>query len=261
MRIKIKLAYDGTNYGGWQIQEKPTPPPTIQGAVETALFTLVGRQTRVFAAGRTDSGVHAHGQVAHFDVGERPRLLALDWQKTLNALLPKDIRIIEAKMAPENFHARKDAISKTYVYQFWRQPEFTPPYLRQYVWSCGLVDEDAMSRALLHILGKHDFASFRNAGTDTKTSIRTILEAKLEQTPPLPHYPAALPMLVLSIRAGGFLKQMVRNIAGLLVHVGRGKMDPDAVADILAKRDRRALPSMTAPAGGLALAHVEYPED
>lgn len=258
MRVKITLAYDGTNYRGWQIQEKPDPPPTIQGAVETALFTLLRTKTRIFGAGRTDSGAHAHGQVAHFDVEERPRLKALDWRKALNAVLPYDIRVISAHLASDTFNARNDALFKTYTYQFWTETTFTPPFLRNYAWACGSLDAQAIRMAIPCLIGKHDFASFKNAGTETKSTEREIFDIALRETTQFAFYPPHSPILLLSVTANGFLKQMVRNIAGFLAAVGAGKADAADAAKILSKKDRRALPNATAPAHGLTLAHVSY---
>ena len=118
MRLKLLLAYVGTRYSGWQIQEKPSPPPTIQGELEAALRTICGHNVRAHGSGRTDSGVHAHGQVVHCDVPDSRA--GLDWRNSLNAILPRDIRVLHAQRAAPDFHARKDALRKTYAYQFWQ---------------------------------------------------------------------------------------------------------------------------------------------
>lgn len=279
MRLFLRIAYLGTAYSGWQIQEKAEPPPTIQGELEKALTVIAGRFVRVFGAGRTDAGVHAHSQVAHCDVPDKKSPQA--WQRSANALLPPDIRVIQAAVARPDFHARKDAVSKTYSYLFWQERAFVPPWLLPFVWQCGPVNVAAMQAALLHLQGRNDYAGLVNAGSDVKSSVRTILHASLavsgqkasvpaptnsicalpDQHPafdPLPWYPEHLPMLELRITADGFLKQMVRNIAGLLVACGQGRIEPDAIPTILARRDRQALPSVTAPAAGLSLAAVRY---
>lgn len=256
MRLKLLLAYLGTGYSGWQIQEKPSPPPTIQGELEAALRVLAGAPVRVHGSGRTDAGVHAHGQVAHCDVPDARA--GLRWQRSLNALLPPEIRVLAADPAAADFHARKDALRKTYVYQFWQERAFVPPQLAPFVWSCGPLDVEAMRAALPHLLGEHDFAGLQNAGTDMESTTRTVFQAALDIPPPCEFYPPHAPRLRLTVTANGFLKQMVRNMAGLLAACGQGKIRPENVPGLLAARDRRALPSVTAPAGGLALASVEY---
>ena len=257
MRLRLVLAYLGTAYSGWQIQEKPCPPPTIQGRLEAALHRLTGRQIRIFGSGRTDAGVHAHAQVAHCDVPDTRA--GQDWRRCLNALLPDDIRVLGAFPALPDFHARKDACCKTYVYQFWQEHAFIPPALTPFVWSCGPLDVAAMLAALPCLQGEHDFASLQNAGTDIDGTVRRISHLELETMPQQSFYPTHAPLLRLRVTANGFLKQMVRNIAGLVVACGRGKLDAGQIPTILAACDRRALPSPTAPPGGLTLAQVEYP--
>lgn len=263
MRLKLLLAYLGSRYSGWQIQEKPNPPPTVQGELEAALRVLAGAPVRVFGSGRTDAGVHAHGQVAHCDVPDAKATDARsggarDWRHSLNALLPRDIRVLEVTPAPAGFHARKDAKRKTYAYQFWQERSFLPPQLTPYVWNCGQLDISAMRAALPRLLGEHDFAGLQNAGTDVESTRRTLFAASLDALPPCEFYPPHAPLLRLTVTADGFLKQMVRNMAGLLVACGQGKIAPEAIPDLLAARDRRAVPSATAPPQGLALVSVAY---
>lgn len=255
MRIKITLAYEGSAYEGWQAQLSPRQPATIQSAVETALFTLAGRAIRVTGAGRTDSGVHALGQVCHCDVPPKD----WDWRKRLNAVLPGDIRVVNVELVEEAFHARKDARSKTYFYNFWLDPAFVPPAWRNFVWPCGPLDLELMQSALPLFAGMHDFASFQNAGTPVKSTTRQIREINLDAAAPDLAPPAEAPQLLrLSITGTGFLKQMARNMAGCLAAIGKGKLTPQAIPQILAARDRRALPVATAPAKGLFLHSVEY---
>lgn len=256
MRIRLLLAYDGARYHGWQIQEKANPPATVQGAVEAALFAVLGRKIRVFGAGRTDAGVHARGQVAHFDL---PEEASRDWRHILNALLPADIRVLRAEAAPDDFHARASAIAKTYVYHYWQEPAFTPAAVSPWWWAAGPLDLEAMRVAARAFPGVRDFASFQNSGTPVQSTVRAILRLQITEAAPLPWYPDCLPALTLTITANGFLKQMCRNIAGFLCYVGRGKLAWESLGAILAARDRRALPSPTAPACGLTLACVSYP--
>lgn len=254
MRLKLTLAYDGSAYCGWQLQRKTNPPPTIQGAVETALFTLLRQPVRVHGAGRTDSGVHALGQVAHCDVPER----SWDWQKRLNCVLPADIRVLGAVCASNDFHARKDAIAKTYIYRFWQEPAFVAPDLRNYVWQCGPLDMEAITAGLAGFKGEHDFASFQNAGTDVKSTTRELTRISITAVQPVGWLPPHLPMLTLALTGSGFLKQMVRNIAGFIVAIGRRKLGWSDLAAIMDKKSRAALPVATAPARALYLASVQY---
>ncbi|MDE6735658.1 MAG: tRNA pseudouridine(38-40) synthase TruA [Desulfovibrio sp.] len=267
MRLKLLLAYDGTGFSGWQIQEKPQPPPTVQGTLEAALARLAGVPVRVFGSGRTDAGVHAHGQVAHCDVpersgrGGRPGSAGrpgFDWRHGLNAVLPPSVRVLAAEAAPPNFDARRDAVAKTYVYQFWREGRFVPPALAPFVWACGPLDESRMRAALAAFVGERDFASLRNAGSETRGSVRRIFAATLDAQPPQEFYPPHAPLLRLTVTANGFLKQMVRNMAGILAACGRGKLAPEAVPAMLAACERAAVPAPTAPPQGLALARVDY---
>lgn len=257
MRLKLTLAYDGAEYEGWQIQLSPRRPPTVQGAVEAALFQLLGRECRVFGAGRTDSGVHALGQVCHVDVPEK----GWDWRKRLNAVLPPDIRIVEAREAPCDFHARKDAVGKIYFYNFWTNPDFMPPSLRCYAWNCGALDDEAMRQASAAFVGEHDFASLQNAGTDIQNTKREITALELEwiNQDLCPAGPLAL--LRLTVAGNGFLKQMVRNMAGCLAAVGKGRIEPRSIGSILEARSRGAIAAATAPARGLFLAKVMYRQD
>lgn len=250
----LTLAYNGSAWHGWQIQERANPPPTIQGEVEKALFALYGQKIRLYGAGRTDAGVHAHAQAAHCDV---PRLLH-DTRQALNAKLPPQIRILKAREVPPDFHARKDAVSKTYIYDFWREPTFIPPHLAPFTWNCGALDDGKMREALDFLQTETDFASFQNVGTDITDTVRRINFIGLDERPNEEFYPPHVPLLRLTINANGFLKQMVRNIAGMLAWCGRGKLKAREVPAILAKKSRAALPSPTAPACGLALAAIEY---
>lgn len=257
MRIRLTLAYNGSAWHGWQIQERANPPPTIQGAVEKALFGIYQRKIRIFGAGRTDAGVHAHAQEAHCDV---PYILR-DMRSALNAMLPMDIRILAAKETAPWFHARKDAISKTYIYQFWRDPAFIPPSLVPFAWNCGPLDVDAMEKFLPFLRDSIDFASFQNAGSDVDNTVRKINFIHIKQLAAAEFYPPHLPPLRLVINADGFLKQMVRNIAGALVWAGRRKLSADDFAAFIQQKSRASLPSPTAPACGLALAAIQYPNE
>lgn len=272
MRLALLLAYQGTRFSGWQIQETSCAPLTVQGVLESAVSRIAGCHVRLHGSGRTDAGVHAHGQVVHGDVPDsrfppQGDPVAADgcdaagrrWRHSLNALLPPDVRVLAAHAARPDFHARISALHKTYFYDFWQDRAFTPPRLAPFVWPCGPLALDPVRAALGHLLGQHSFATFRNVGTDTESDVRTLLEARIDPLPGSPCLPPHAPALRLTLRADGFLKQMVRNIAGMLAACGQGKLSPDAVPALLAAEDRRCLRAPTAPPQGLALACVAYP--
>ncbi|ACU90333.1 tRNA pseudouridine(38-40) synthase TruA [Desulfomicrobium baculatum] len=244
-RIRLTVAYVGTRYQGWQIQGRGE---TIQGAIEDKLARICGELVRVHGSGRTDSGVHALAQVAHFDVPESKR--HIPWRQALNAMLPDDISILEAREAQDDFHARFSVRSKRYAYTLWTEPRFTMPQRAPFVWPVRGLDFEAMDQAAEVLAGTHDFAAFQNAGTEIKGTVRT-----LEPIVRAPGTHSA--EWVFRFQADGFLKQMVRNLMGLLVEVGRGGLAPADVRPILEGCDRRKAPA-TAPARGLTLEEVMY---
>ncbi len=254
-RLRLTIAYTGTAYHGWQIQiRKDKYLPTVQALLERSLHKITGQKVHVHAAGRTDAGVHARAQVAHADVPDS--LAHMDWQLALNTSLPKDIRIMDACLVADSFHAQFDAISKRYTYRLWLSRRCTPPWLAPYVWACGPVHVEAMDEAAQLLCGTHDFASLQNRGTDIKTTIRTVESITRDPNGPIANTDANIE-LAWTFCANGFLKQMVRNMMGLLVTVGRGKLPPSAVTDILTTCDRRHA-GITAPAHGLTLTEVLY---
>lgn len=241
--FKITLAYDGTDYIGWQRQASGV---SVQGLLEEALRELDGREVAVAGAGRTDAGVHALGQVASF-VLERA-IDAATVRRALNGHLPPDIRVWSAAEAPADFHARFDARSKSYRYRIWNG-DVLSPFERRYAWHVtAALDVDAMSRAARMLEGRHDFAAFQSAGSDAADSVRTVLDARLTKTDAL---------ITFDITGDGFLRHMVRAIVGSLVDVGRGRQAPEWMRDVLASRDRTRA-ARTAPAGGLFLTAVDY---
>lgn len=244
-RIRLTLAYDGTDFSGWQLQPRDR---TVQGELETALGEILGTPPRVHGSGRTDSGVHAMGQIAHFD--SPPERTGMPWQRALNSLLPKDVRVLEAAVVDDEFHARYSAKSKTYEYILWHTREFCLPQRRRFVWACGPVDFAAMDEAAHALTGEHDFAAFQNVGTPVKSTVRTI--TKLSRSRGINEHET-----VWRFSADGFLKQMVRNIMGCLVACGRGRISPDDVRRILDSADRSQAPA-TAPPQGLSLISVDY---
>lgn len=257
-RLKLTLAYTGAAYAGWQIQAAGQRKSTIQEELEKVLTRLAGIPVRVHGAGRTDSGVHAEGQVAHVDVPDKN----VDWARALNALLPVDIRVMKVERVPGDFHSRYDAAGKLYAYTLYMGPDPVPPRLEPYVWHTPVLNLVAMDAAAAILTGRHDFASFQNTGTPVADTTRTVWSITRE-------YGVAGPACCLEdqpvatwfFHGEGFLKQMVRNLMALLVHAGQGKAGPDEIRRYLEAKDRRLVPVATAPAKGLTLLRVEYPRD
>jgi len=245
--FRVKVAYDGSEFCGWQVQPDQ---PTIQGALESVLAGIEGQPVAVAGSGRTDAGVHALGQVATFPLANPIPVENL--QKAMNRLLPDAIRIVEVAEAASGFHARYSAKAKLYEYRIWRE-EICPPALSRYVYPHPYpLDEAAMRQAAPEFEGTHDFRSLAAGNAEGKEStIRTIFSSTLERQGSL---------LVYRVRGSGFLHHMVRNIVGVLLEVGRGVRAPGGVAAILASRERSAAGS-TAPARGLFLVEVEYGEE
>ena len=253
IRLRFLLAYRGEGFHGWQLQPA-SQGRTVQGCLEEALFRLCGTPVRVHGSGRTDAGVHALGQVAHADAPEGKA--GLPWRKALNALLPPDLSVLSAEPAPENFHARFSALSKTYSYTLWLEPGFVLPQREPFVWDAarhGAPDPALMEEAAAILTGERDFKAFQNAGTPVRNTVRVIHS--------ISRHPGPTPFEeVWMFRANGFLKQMVRNLMGCMVAAGRGKVSPLHIRSLLTEPDRTRAPA-TAPAKGLCLEHVEYADD
>jgi tRNA pseudouridine38-40 synthase len=258
-RLALTLAYEGTRYAGWQLQAGTTreQPPTVQGEIERVLEGMLGRRHPVFGAGRTDAGVHAEGQVCHVDLpDDRP---GIDWRCALNAQLPWDIRILDANWVACDFHARKSAVRKRYAYSLWMHRDKALPRVRNFVWSVMPADLERMHEAASLLVGRRDFASFRNADPTRGDAVRTLFSIRGRHAWLAGlHCPEHWPLETFIFEGDGFLRQMARNIMGLLVWAGWGKIRPTDIASMLAAADRRALPSPTAPAQGLTLLEVLY---
>jgi len=241
--FKLIIEYDGTAYCGWQRQKNDS---TIQEEIETALGRITRQKITLIGSGRTDSGVHAYGQVANFSC--ETRLTSDVFQKGLNGLLPDDIIIRACEPVSDGFHARYDAKSKTYQYRILNQPIPAALY-RQYAWYIQkTLNIESMQAALTHIVGTRDFKAFEGTGSPRVHTIRTVMTAQLTQEDRF---------IVFKIKANGFLKFMVRNIVGTLVDIGLGKMAPDEIETILASKDRNQA-AATAPPHGLFLMSVDY---
>jgi tRNA pseudouridine38-40 synthase len=245
LKFKLTIAYDGTGYEGWQVQKTGTG---VQEIVETALAKLFPNKPRLHSSSRTDTGVHALGMVAHFEVPEckmTPHKLAL----ALNAWLPGDIRVVNAARASKKFHARFDAAGKQYRYVVWNHPAMNP-LIRHTAWHVPRpLDVKAMRKAAPLLVGKHDFQSFTaSTAYDKGSTVRTLTRCDIKKSGP---------QLTFVIEGDGFLYKMCRGIAGTLVQIGQGKFPPEEIKQMLAKKDRRVA-GMTAPAQGLVLWKVFY---
>jgi tRNA pseudouridine38-40 synthase len=251
---KITLAYDGTDFVGWQRQAAGT---SIQGLLEAALAELDQRAVSVAGAGRTDAGVHALGQVASFSlqrsIGDGALIGAL------NARLPEAVRVLAAERVPETFHARFAATGKTYRYRIWNTGVVSP-FERAYTWHVSEpLDRRSMADAAAFLEGPHDFAAFKAAGAATRSTEREMFSSRVVAEPgnPIDRSRCPSPLIVYEIAGTGFLRHMVRTIVGTLVEIGRGRRPVAWMPEVLAGRDR-TLAGPTAPAQGLVLVAVEY---
>jgi tRNA pseudouridine38-40 synthase len=243
--IKLTVAYQGTAYSGWQVQPNG---PSIQAKLKDAVFAITGERVTIYGSGRTDAGVHAAAQVANFFT--QARMPAERFAPALNTRLPADIRVLDSVEVPAAFNSRFDARGKTYAYRIDRSP-VASPFFRELSWHVpGSLDLEAMKAASRVFLGEHDFRGFMASGSSIKTTVRRIDAVTFDE---------GAPLLTITYIGSGFLYKMVRILTGTLVMVGQGRI---AVADlpaILESRDR-AQAGITAPAAGLMLMAVAYPE-
>jgi tRNA pseudouridine38-40 synthase len=248
--LKITLAYEGTGYVGWQRQATGI---SIQSLLETAFAPLEPSPVTIVAAGRTDAGVHALGQVV--SVASSSRLSCADLRRALNATLPDSVRVLEIDEAAPRFHARFDARAKTYRYRVLNAPVGSP-FETRYAWHVThALDAQAMRNALDRCRGEHDFAAFQAAGSHVQGTVRRLLDVILIERSVIGSTPGRL--LLIELRGTGFLRHMVRNLVGTMVEIGRGRWTPADMERILTSRDR-GLAGPTAPPHGLFLVEVEY---
>jgi len=246
-RIRITLAWDGTEFHGWQVQPGL---PTIQGVLEEIIGAIEGKPVHVAGSGRTDAGVHARAQVAAFTI-DNP-IPADNLRRAVNRLLPPAIRVLDATETDTNFHPRFDAIAKTYEYTIHRAPICSPfewRYVHHYPYP---LDENAMIASAGLFKGEHDFAAFAASDSrdeEGKSRVRTIFSSTMARS---------ADRLIYTVRGSGFLKHMVRNIVGTLIETGRRNADARTIAALLAADSHRKA-GPTAPAKGLVLVSVEYP--
>ncbi|MGA7802471.1 MAG: tRNA pseudouridine(38-40) synthase TruA [Gammaproteobacteria bacterium] len=245
MRIAVGVEYDGTAFSGWQSQPGSR---TVQGSIEQALSKVADHPVQVVCAGRTDSGVHATGQVVHFD-SDAPRRMR-SWVLGANATLSADVAVTWAQPVDQQFHARFRALQRRYRYVILNRT-VRPALARSRVcWDHRPLDARRMAQAGVHLVGEHDFSSFRALACQAKHPVRTVHRLDVAR---------AGEHLYIDVTANAFLHHMVRNIAGVLIAVGRGEREPGWVPELLQARDRSA-GGVTAPAGGLYLVDVRYPE-
>lgn len=241
--IKLTISYDGTSYKGWQLQKNAI---TIQEEIEKAIHKSFGRKERVHGAGRTDSGVHAEGQVAHFKM--KGSIPAGKIPMALNSNLPEDIAIISAEEVSSDFHSRFNAKIKHYRYSIYNS-RMRAPLKEKYSWRVTYKLNVALMKREAKVLeGKHDFKSFQASDKKEKTSIRKIYDIRIKKKGLY---------ILMDIEADGFLYNMVRNIIGTLVDIGRGYLPEGSMKKILKSKDR-TLAGPTAPAKGLTLIEVKY---
>lgn len=242
-RIALGIEYEGSHFLGWQTQPGGG---TVQDALESALSVIAARPVCVICAGRTDRGVHARGQVVHFDaLVERPESA---WMRGANALLPDSVAVVWSKRVDQEFHARYAALSRTYSYLLINRPVRPALEARSAGWFHAPLDVAKMRAAAAYLLGTHDFSAFRSSECQAKSPVRTLHALEIA---------AADGRIVFTLRANAYLHHMVRNIVGTLVYVGKGRYPPQWTADLLESRDRsRAAPTF-APEG-LCLEQVEY---
>ncbi len=242
-RVAIGLEYLGTDFCGWQRQDHA---PTVQGAVESAVSRVADEPVTVVAAGRTDAGVHATGQVAHFDTDARRSLRA--WLRGVNSNLPAQVSVSWVRPVADAFHARYAALARTYHYLIFNRAVRSALYQNRAWWVHAELDLSAMQAAAQVLIGEHDFSAFRAAQCQAGTPVREIRELTLRRSGPF---------IVIECRANAFLHHMVRNIVGSLVRVGRRDATPDWLGHVLESRDRRQA-GVTAEAAGLYLTRVGY---
>lgn len=246
MKIALGVTYDGAGFEGWQSQPSGN---TVQDHLERSLGQIAGVPVRIAGAGRTDAGVHACAQVAHFETDAGRPYSA--WVRGVNSALPAAIAVQWAVAVPQTFHARFSAIARSYRYVLYSHPVRPSLAAGRCGWYHAPLDQDLMRRAAALLVGEHDFSAFRSSQCQAKTPVRTMMRAEIANRGPY---------LMFDFSANAFLHHMVRNIVGSLLYVGAGKQPPEWIAGVLASRDRR-LAAPTVPAAGLYLAGVRYADE
>ena len=244
MIIKLTISYDGTNYCGWQVQPNGL---SVQQVLEDALFAVTGEKIKVTGSGRTDAGVHAKGQVAHFE-RQKENIPAEKYAKALNAHLPPDIKVLKSEKAEENFNACKSAKRKTYEYKFYFSETELPLKERYAVHLSTKPDMAFVEECAKIFVGEHDFKCFCASGSSVKTTVRTIYNINVKETDG---------EIIFSVTGNGFLYNMVRSLVGTLLDAGYKRIEKEQLIDMLDKKER-SLIGKTLPAKGLCLVEVLY---
>jgi tRNA pseudouridine38-40 synthase len=242
--IRLTVAYDGSGYAGWQLQPRG---PSIQGELERAVQAVTGSHSRVVGAGRTDAGVHAIAQVAHFHTASD--LPAARFVSALNHFLPPHIAVRAAADAPEGFHARRDAIGRCYRYLIWNRPGRNPLLRDRALFWDEELDVDRMRAAARHLLGEHDFSALHATGSEPRSTVCEVGRVELQRRGSL---------VIVEVEADRFLRHMVRIMVGTLLDVGSGKRAPEGIPELLASRNSQRAGPVVAGCG-LYLARVHYP--
>ena len=244
MKIVLGIEYEGTHFNGWQAQ---TGRRAVQSAVETALSTVAAQPISVICAGRTDAGVHALEQVAHFETTANRAMRS--WVLGGNVNLPRDVSILWAQPVEETFHARFSATARHYRYLILNRPTRPAIVAQRMTWEPRFLNIAKMQAAAQYLIGKHDFSAYRAKGCQAKSPIRALSRLAISRQEE---------HVILEVSANAFLQQMVRNIAGVLMTIGRGDAEPERAQAVLNSRDR-AKGGVTAPPHGLYLSQVDYP--
>ena len=249
MNYKLLIQYDGTEFHGWQIQEGFR---TVQGELTSALSLIDGRSVNVHGSGRTDAGVHAEGQVASVEIQREISTAKL--RAAVNANTGRDVRVLEVESAADDFHARYSAIEKTYIYRIVNAPVVSPFWTRYVHQDARKLDLDRMKSAAELFIGQHDFTAFSAAQSDVEDRVRTLTRLEISERADERLRDS---LIEIHVSAEGFLRYMVRAIAGTLMALGRSELDADAIAEAL-ETGRRPVAAVTAPACGLTLLSVRY---
>ncbi|MDZ4678092.1 MAG: tRNA pseudouridine(38-40) synthase TruA [Oligoflexia bacterium] len=244
-KVKLTIEYDGTNYFGWQRQAPEIP--SIQGFMENAVEKLYGQKITIFGAGRTDAGVHALNQIAHFIPTRDPH--SYNFVHAFQSLLPTDIVVKKAESVPVNFHAQTSAVDKTYIYKIWNEPIPSAIRSKRSLFIRKPLDIAKLNKAAQYFVGTHDFAALRTLGSAAKTTVRTVNWVKFTKNEDFVEF---------QINGNGFLKQMVRNIVGTLLQIELNDRHPDSIPELIATRNRQFAGPTVEPQG-LYLKEVTYP--
>ena len=249
MNYKLLLQYDGTEFHGWQIQGELR---TVQGELTHALSLIEGRSVNVHGSGRTDAGVHAEGQVANVEI--QREITPIKLRAAINGNIGRDVRVLSVESAADDFHARYSALEKTYVYRVANGPVISPFWVRYAHHDARLLDLERIRHGADLFRGKHDWTAFSAAQSDVEDRVRTVTQLEILKRPDERSHGS---MIEICVSADGFLRYMVRAIAGTLLALGRGELDPEAINQALETGTRPAA-AVTAPACGLTLLSVRY---